>query len=138
MDHAARAQASGFTDPHLMLLRTADGVLSTLEVFLNARYGYDVRCEIVGEAGTLALTEPAKVITDVNRGRTVGYPADWRPRFADAYRLELQAWVDAVVAGTTPPLATAHDGLVAGAVAQAVIASMHDGGRMVAVDVPAL
>ena len=43
-----------------MLLRTADGVLSTVEVFLNARYGYDVRCEIVGEHGTLALTEPAE------------------------------------------------------------------------------
>ena len=88
--------------------------------------------------GTLALTEPARMITDVNAGRTVGYPADWRPRFADAYRLELQAWVDAVAAGTPSPLATAHDGLVAGAVAEAVIASMHDGGRVVAVDVPAV
>ena len=138
--HAPRGstQASGFTDPHLMLLRTADGVLSTLEVFLNARYGYDVRCEIVGEVGTLALAEPTRMITDVNRGRTVGYPADWRPRFADAYRLELQAWIDAVAAGTPSPLATAHDGLVAGAVAQAVIASMHDKGRVVAVDVPGL
>ena len=138
--HAPRGstQASGFTDPHLMLLRTADGVLSTLEVFLNARYGYDVRCEIVGEAGTLALAEPAKMITDLNRGRTVGYPADWRPRFADAYRLELQAWVDGLTAGTPSPLATAHEGLVAAAVAQAVIASMHDGGRVVAVDVPAV
>ena len=136
--HAPRGstQAPGFTDPHLMLLRTADGVLSTLEVFLNARYGYDVRCEIVGEAGTLALAEPAGLITDLNRGRTVGYPADWRPRFADAYRLELQAWVDAVAAGTPSPLATAHDGLVAGAVAQAVIASMHGGGRVVPVEVP--
>lgn len=25
-----------------MLLRTADGVLTTVEVFLNARYGYDM------------------------------------------------------------------------------------------------
>ena len=51
-----------------MLLRTADGVLSTVEVFLNARYGYDVRCEIVGEQGTLALTEPAKMISDAEPG----------------------------------------------------------------------
>jgi myo-inositol 2-dehydrogenase/D-chiro-inositol 1-dehydrogenase len=119
-----------------MLLRTADGVLSTVEVFLNARYGYDIRCEIVGEQGTLSLTEPVKMITDLNRGRTVGYPADWRPRFADAYRLELQAWIDAVTAGTPAPLATAHDGLVANAVAEAVIASSRDGGRVVAVEVP--
>lgn len=128
--------AKGFRDPHLMVLRTADGVLSTLEVFLNAHYGYDVRCEIVGEHGTLALTEPARLITDVNGGRTVGYPADWRPRFADAYRLELQAWVDALTTGAPTPLATARDGLIAGAVAEAVIRSMHEGGRVVPVDVP--
>ena len=54
------ARRDGFRDPQLMLLRTADGVLTTVEVFLNARYGYDVRCEVVGEHGTLALTEPAE------------------------------------------------------------------------------
>jgi len=131
----------GFTDPHLILLRTADGVLSTLEVFLNARYGYDVRCEIVGEQGTLALREPARTATDLSRGRTVGYPADWRPRFADAYRLELQAWINLLESGDSgqwTELATAHDGLVAGAVAEAVIESMHDGGRTVQVSVPTL
>jgi len=131
----------GLTDPHLLLLRTANGVLSTLEVFLNARYGYDVRCEIVGEQGTLALTEPARMVTDLSRGRTVGYPADWRPRFADAYRLELQAWIDLLESGNTGQptvLASAHDGLVAAVVAEAVIKSMHDGGRTTAVIVPTL
>ena len=28
-------------------------MLTTVEVFLNARYGYDIRCEVVGENGTL-------------------------------------------------------------------------------------
>jgi myo-inositol 2-dehydrogenase/D-chiro-inositol 1-dehydrogenase len=128
--------AGGFQDPQLILLRTADGALSPVEVFLNARYGYDIRCEVVGESGTLALTEPAKMITDGSRVRSVGYAADWRPRFADAYRMELQAWIDAVGVGATSPLASAHDGLVANAVAEAVIASMHRGGAVVAVDVP--
>jgi myo-inositol 2-dehydrogenase / D-chiro-inositol 1-dehydrogenase len=133
--HAPRGsiEADGFQDPQVMLLRTADGVLTTLEVFLNARYGYDVRCEIVGELGTLALTEPTRLVSDRSGRRTVDYPADWRPRFADAYRIELQAWVDAIVAGDRSPLASAHDGLLAGAVADAVIASMHDGGAVVAV-----
>ena len=39
------------------------------------------------------------MITDRHRGRSIGYPADWRARFADAYRLELQAWIDSIVAG---------------------------------------
>ena len=128
--------ADGFQDPQFILLRTANGVLSTVEVFLNARYGYDVRCEVVCETGTLALTEPARVISDRALNRGVSYAADWRPRFADAYRLELQAWVDAQAAGAMSPLASAHDGLTASAVADAVITSMHEGGRTVAVTVP--
>ena len=107
-----------------------------LQPRLNARYGYDIRCEIVGEHGTLALAHPARLVTDSDRTRSTGYPADWRPRFADAYRLELQAWTDAIATGQPSPLANAHDGLVASAVAEAVIASMKDGGRTVAVQVP--
>jgi len=132
------AAAGGFQDPQLILLRTADGALSTVEVFLNARYGYDIRCEVVGESGTVALTEPAKMITHGHRARSVGYAADWRPRFADAYRIELQAWIDAVGAGTRSPLASALDGLVANAVAEDVIASMHRSGTVVAVEVPTI
>ena len=127
-----------FADPQLILLRTADGALSTVDIFLNARYGYDVRCEVVGESGVASLREPVR--TELDTGLTHGraYAADWRPRFADAYRLELQAWVD-VVAGVTDdrgPLAGAQDGLVASAVADAVIASMHAGGATVRVQVP--
>ena len=134
--HAPRSsvEAPGFQDPQILLLRTADGTLSTLEVFLNARYGYDVRCEIVCEQGTLALTEPARMVSDSLRARSVGYPADWRPRFADAYRIELQAWIDAVTNGEPTPLATARDGLTANVVADAVITSMNEGGRVVPVE----
>jgi myo-inositol 2-dehydrogenase / D-chiro-inositol 1-dehydrogenase len=39
-------------------------------------------------------------IVEVFLNARYGYAADWRPRFADAYRLQLQAWVDSVVAGT--------------------------------------
>jgi myo-inositol 2-dehydrogenase/D-chiro-inositol 1-dehydrogenase len=133
--HAPRSTgaAPGLQDPQLILLRTADGALTTVEVFLNARYGYDIRCEVVGDRGTVALTNPAGVVADADGRRATGYPADWRPRFANAYRIQLQAWVDAVAAGRPAPLASARDGLTASAVADAVIASMRDGGRTVAV-----
>ena len=105
--HAPR-QSSGadFADPQLILLRTADGVLSTVDIFLNARYGYDVRCEVVGETGTASLREPARTEVDTSLTRGVAYGADWRPRFAEAYRLELQAWVDSLGGGDPGPLAT--------------------------------
>jgi len=136
--HAPRrsGEVDGLQDPQLILLRTADGVLSTVEVFLNARYGYDVRCEVVGERGVLGTTSQAPVIRDAAGTRSSGYPADWRPRFADAYRLELRAWVDAVTTGVPTPLATSRDGLVAAAVSDAVITSMMAGGGWIAVAVP--
>nr|WP_063826130.1 Gfo/Idh/MocA family oxidoreductase [Streptomyces antibioticus] len=63
--HAGRSTSTvtGLRDPQLMLLRTADGALTTVETFLNAGYGYDVGCEVVTEHGTLALTDPARLVT---------------------------------------------------------------------------
>lgn len=137
--HAPRqTSAAAFADPQLILLRTADGVLSTVDMFLNARYGYDVRCEVVGESGTASLREPARTEVDSALARGHAYAADWRPRFAEAYRLELQAWVDSLGGGEAGPLATAYDGLVASAVADAVITSMHAGGAWTPVEVPAV
>jgi myo-inositol 2-dehydrogenase/D-chiro-inositol 1-dehydrogenase len=124
----AAAGSDTFADPQLILLRTADDVLSSVDLFLNAGYGYDVRCEVLGETGSVGLVQPHRLVVDARRARSVGYPADWRPRFADAYRLELQAWVDAVRAGRAAPLATAADALTASTVADAVIASARDGG----------
>ena len=131
-------EVTGLQDPQLILLRTADGVLTTVEVFLNARYGYDIRCEVVGDRGTLALVNPVRVVADTELRRSTGYPEDWRPRFADAYRLELQAWIDAVVAGDRSPLPGVRDGLTTVAVAEAVIASMNRGGVSTPVRVPAV
>ena len=133
-----RSSGADFADPQLILLRTADGVLSTVDIFLNARYGYDVRCEVVGETGTASLREPARTEVDTTLSRGLAYAADWRPRFAEAYRLELQAWVDALGGGDRGPLATAYDGLVASAVADAVVTSMHRDGARVRVEVPAV
>ncbi|MEE2527500.1 Gfo/Idh/MocA family oxidoreductase [Pseudarthrobacter sp. J75] len=115
-------------DPAVMLLRTADGALTTLELFLNARYGYTTRCEVVSEQGTVALPEPAALALQQDGLSRTGIPADWRPRFADAYRLQLQAWVSALNHGEPAPLATAEDGLRASQVAQAMIRSLHSDG----------
>ena len=41
----------GVADPSLTLLRTADGVLSSVDMYVNAEYGYDLRTEVLGEKG---------------------------------------------------------------------------------------
>lgn len=120
-------------DPQFLLVRTADGVLSTVDIFLNATYGYDIRCEVVGSDATVALAEPVDLVTDAALGRTTSYAADWRPRFADAYRRQDRAWVESLTSGHVSPLANATDGLIAALVAEAAIISMRSGGGFVAV-----
>jgi len=126
-------EVSDRQDPQFILLRTADGVLTTVDIFLNARYGYDTRCEVVGSQSSASLTEPHRVVRDEGLSHGHGYGADWRPRFAEAYRLQNRAWVEGLVSGAPAPLATARDGLRAALVADAVIASMRSGGGFVRV-----
>jgi myo-inositol 2-dehydrogenase / D-chiro-inositol 1-dehydrogenase len=111
----------GVRDPQVLILETESGVLVDVEVFVNAGYGYDIRCELVGETGTLSL---APVITP-----------GFLERFADAYRVELTEWVDAVSNGG-PRGPSAWDGYAASAVADACLESLADG-RQVAVELAA-
>jgi len=106
------SRANGLRDPQLAILETASGVLVDAEVFANAGYGYDIRCELVGEEGAASLP--------------VAVAPTFVERFADAYRLELQDWVDSLAAGG-PTGASAWDGYAASAVADACLASLADG-----------
>jgi len=65
------------------------------------------------------------------------FPPDWRGRFAEAYRRELQTWVDAIlrwrlgdVESEAGPVdgPDAWDGYRAAVTSQAVLASMSEGG----------
>jgi myo-inositol 2-dehydrogenase/D-chiro-inositol 1-dehydrogenase len=133
--HSPRVSAmpDGMQDPQLMLLHTADGVMAAVETVLNARYGYDIRCEVIGDRGSVALSDGGHIVIDSERTRARSYPADWRLRFADAYRLELQEWIDAIHAGRASALASARDAEMAAIIAEAVITSMKEGGRTVPV-----
>jgi myo-inositol 2-dehydrogenase/D-chiro-inositol 1-dehydrogenase len=60
----------------------------------------------------------------------------WYGRFAEAYRRQLQGWVDALRAAGPLPGASAWDGYVATVVANRAIQAYRTGER-VAVDLPA-
>jgi myo-inositol 2-dehydrogenase/D-chiro-inositol 1-dehydrogenase len=114
----------------------ADGVLVDLEVSVNVHYGYEIRCEVSGETGTVELADPAPV-TIRRQGTVAGLvPADWRERFALSYDVELREWVDAVAAGRPPQGPSAWDGHVAQVVSDAALHCLHSGGR-VSVELPA-
>ncbi|QIK63482.1 Gfo/Idh/MocA family oxidoreductase [Leucobacter viscericola] len=135
--HAPETPSStggGLRDPFFLLLRTADGALSTVENYLNARYGYDMRSEVVCETGAVSITEPHRVQTLSALAASTPMPEDFRPRYAEAYRLELQEWVSAMNEGRAPALATVEDGAQATRVAAAAAESMRSGGRFVRVE----
>jgi myo-inositol 2-dehydrogenase/D-chiro-inositol 1-dehydrogenase len=129
--HTPRAsRAVGSTrDPQLLVLETTAGVLIDVEVFVSARYGYDVRCELVGEEGTVSLDAPPATVRRQAGVAGRALPGDWRPRFAEAYRRELQDWIDGLRAGGPPRGASAWDGYVATAVAQAGVTALESGVR---------
>ncbi len=103
-------------DPQMILLQTESGVSIDIEVFVNCRYGYDIKCEVCCEDGTVSLPEPSNAVVRASGARSVEIFADWIRRFEAAYDVEIQAWIDAALAGTvTGP--SAWDGYVATLVA---------------------
>ncbi len=122
-----RPPSGGETAPVFMVLETVAGQLVNIEVNISATYGYDVRGELVGEKGTAFLRAP--IHTDVNLGlkQINTYPADWRPRFVDAYRQQNRAWVKSINTGKPNLGATAWDGYCSTAVAEAGVEALNTG-----------
>jgi myo-inositol 2-dehydrogenase/D-chiro-inositol 1-dehydrogenase len=118
------AVGDGLHDPQAVVLETASGRIVDVELFVNAGYGYEIRCEVVGERGTLELAPPRLVHARGAGTRSAAVPGDFDDRFWEAYRLELQAWVDG------EPGPSAYDGYAATAVCDAAVASLHGGGTV--------
>ena len=115
-------------DPLIVLLEMASGVLVDVEVFVNATYGYDIRGEIVGERGTVALAEVGGTVLKQEGRRSGSVPADWRERFSRAYDVELQDWLKAVAAGSsTGP--SSWDGYAATAAVESCLEALRTGSR---------
>ena len=121
-------------DPQVAVLELASGVIATVEVFVNARYGYDVQCEVVGDDGTASLTPPYGIAVRSPAAASGGVSgvqvsSDFVHRFADAYRIELADWVAATLRGTVDGPG-ARDGHRANLVAAAGVESLRTGGRV--------
>ena len=112
--------------PVVMVLTTTAGQLVTIEINNNAAYGYDVRGELVGEKGSISLRAPVHSEINLDLAQSTAYAADWRPRFAAAYRLQNRAWIASIASGK-PVGASAWDGYWATLVAEAGVVSLARG-----------
>lgn len=124
---------SGMQDPLLFVCTTVGGVVGHIEMYSNAKYGYEVRCEVLCEDGAASLDGVYRSANGLGTSAVPmlqpGVCRDWRDRFADAYRLELQAWINSVLQPQeiSPDLATAYDGYASILIAQAAITSIETG-----------
>lgn len=121
--------AAGDIDTALVTLKTASGALCQISNSRRAAYGYDQRIEVLGERGMLRAEN--RKPTSVEQATAVGVLTDpplhfFLERYAEAYRQELFAFIDAVTSGKEPN-PNADDGRAAQAMAEAALASFESG-----------
>ncbi|MCQ5128483.1 Gfo/Idh/MocA family oxidoreductase [Butyricicoccus faecihominis] len=114
-------------DPQLVYLETKQGVRVELELFWYCHYGYDIRCEVVGDLGTASLPDPAHTVVRCDGQSAFQIVPTWQERFDEAYITELREWIASVQAeNITGP--SAWDGYIASLVASACRQSRLTGG----------
>lgn len=91
-------------DYAICLLRFGNGAVGVVQESWRAPYGYDIRAEVHGSKGKVVAEVDEKFPTVLydERGKVSARHDQFLERFHDAYRAELQAFVDALHAGTAP------------------------------------
>lgn len=116
----------GLADPLTAVLWTRSGVRVNVEAVCFGRYAYDIRCEVLGENGSVALPDPSFPVLRDAHGVNRGIGMDWLNRFEDAYNTEIQAWVDSISSGVSVG-PSSWDGYAAQAACGAALASLESG-----------
>lgn len=121
---------TGTHDPMLVIMETTSGVIVTDEVFVRTGVGYEVRTEVVGEAGSATIGLDQNLVVKRAGGQWGGtITPGFVERFASAYVTELQRWVDAARRGTIDGPG-AWDGYAAVAVCEAGVQAVRTGEKV--------
>ena len=125
----SRVAELGDSDSAMIIMRTADGVLCCINNSRRAVYGYDQRVEAHGEKGMLLSdNRPQSGLkffgADSSASRDP-LPHFFMERYADAYRLQLDAFA-AAVAGEVPPSPSFEDGRRALVLAEAAATALRE------------
>jgi myo-inositol 2-dehydrogenase/D-chiro-inositol 1-dehydrogenase len=120
--------AIGDVDTAVLALRYKSGALGVLQSWRRAVYGYEASCELYGSKGKLVVQDGrATGLTRFNdRGACEDYPSGFISRFREAYRLEVQAFVDALLHRREPSPGP-DDALASLRVALAATRSLREG-----------
>jgi myo-inositol 2-dehydrogenase/D-chiro-inositol 1-dehydrogenase len=114
-------------DYGVVLLRFLNGALGVVQESWRAPYGYDIVAEVHGSKGKVVtqVDEKFPAVLYDDRGKVSTRHDQFLERFADAYRAELQAFVDALHGGVEPTPGI-EDGLQALRIAAAATQSRRE------------
>lgn len=117
----------GDVDTTNLSLRFANGALGVIQNSRRAVYGYDVRTEVFGSQGKLVMdATPKTPLWQYGQGVQADHYHFFMDRFKEAYRLELEAFFQALERGDRPtPGAT--DALESLRIALAATCSLREG-----------
>jgi myo-inositol 2-dehydrogenase / D-chiro-inositol 1-dehydrogenase len=129
MGRVTRHACVGQHDPQQVLIETESGVLADVEIFLNAKFGYQVATEAVFENGIVNIGGDGGPYVR-HGGRWGGaITPSFIERFRSAYDTEVQSWVAAArrdeVGGPT-----VWDGYATAACCEAGVASQKSGEKI--------
>jgi myo-inositol 2-dehydrogenase/D-chiro-inositol 1-dehydrogenase len=113
----------------MVLLKTESGRMAHINNSRRASYGYDQRIEVHGSAGRLIAGNRTPTTVELADAQAVAADKPlhfFLERYADAYRIELNAFLDAVAKGTPMPVG-AEDGRQALVLADAAVESLRTG-----------
>lgn len=118
----------GDVDQAHLSLAMDGGALGLVELTRNAVYGYDIRTEVLGSRGAIRIGVQAATGLAVLTASGVhgDHVQSYRDRFRDAYRAEIEAFVQAVRA-ERPVAVSSLDGIRAVAAADAAARSVRSG-----------
>ncbi|MDM5247802.1 Gfo/Idh/MocA family oxidoreductase [Lysinibacillus sp. G4S2] len=108
-------------DPQLFTIKTKSGIVITVEVFVNCKYGYDIQCEVIGEEGIAKLPEYSSIVLRKAEKLSTNILNDWKSRFMEAYDVELQDFIDSITKTGEPKGPTSWDGYVAAVTSDACV-----------------
>jgi scyllo-inositol 2-dehydrogenase (NAD+) len=118
----------GDVDNAQIALKFANGGVGNIEVSRTARYGYDIRAEVVGTEGTLQVgyLQETAVLTMTSAGVRHDVVPHFPQRFGPAYTAQIASFADCVREGKSP-LVTSEDARAALQAAIAATRSQHEG-----------
>ena len=114
-------------DAGVVNLQFASGAIGNVESFMDAKYGYDIRTEVVGTQGSLFIgrLRQTPLVVMTRAGSSHDVVSHWLARFAEAYHLEMCDFVETVRLGRVPRV-SGQDGRESLAVAVAAVQSFRE------------